>query len=392
MSPSRRRRGRGGKPSAQQLRDFWGEDVDDPVDDEPVRVITPGVDPTALVESLGPLPFPGAGLAPHYFQAVYERAAGLAVALAAAAGLLDLSGGAVSGGAVDRSGRYGARQMTEVLAPSFVGGLGISLWTEGDLALARAEIQPEYFKPGTDRIRLGVLATLVDMVAGSPAHAIINPTVDLRVTLLAPAPTQGAIELVCHPVKSGRLLFIGETLLHTGDPSRPFARSVCTFMNKPLDAERTAIFPVGQLGHDSYDDSLQIRETAPGVYEMDNHDVVRNGANGTVQGGAQALLAELTGERALDTASLERGSGARAPRRRPRDPLPQPRAHRSGAGHRRGAGRRVRRTVGAVGDPRAVGRWSDRVAHHAAVPRPVVARTTNAPSRAGSTTTARSPN
>ncbi len=99
MSPSRRRRGRGSKPSAQQLRDFWGEDVDDPVDDEPARVITPGVDPTALVESLGPLPFPGAGLAPHYFQAVYERAAGLAVALAAAAGLLDVSGGSISGGA-----------------------------------------------------------------------------------------------------------------------------------------------------------------------------------------------------------------------------------------------------------------------------------------------------
>jgi hypothetical protein len=94
VSPSRRRRGgRGAKPSAQQLRDFWGEDVDDPVDDEPIRVITPGVDPTALVESLGPLPFPGAGLAHHYFQAVYERAAGLAVALAAAAGLLEVSNG-----------------------------------------------------------------------------------------------------------------------------------------------------------------------------------------------------------------------------------------------------------------------------------------------------------
>ena len=58
-------------------------------------MITPGVDPTALVESLGPLPFPGAGVAQHYFQAVYERAAGLAVALAAAAGLLELSGGEV---------------------------------------------------------------------------------------------------------------------------------------------------------------------------------------------------------------------------------------------------------------------------------------------------------
>ena len=40
-----------------------------------------------------PLPFPGAGLAHHYFQAVYERAAGLAVALAAAAGLLEVANG-----------------------------------------------------------------------------------------------------------------------------------------------------------------------------------------------------------------------------------------------------------------------------------------------------------
>jgi acyl-coenzyme A thioesterase PaaI-like protein len=188
----------------------------------------------------------------------------------------------------------------DIETPGFVNGLGISLWTEGDLAFARAEVQPEFFKPGTDRVRMGVLVTLVDMVAGSPAHAIINPTVDLRVTLLEPAPTTGTIELVTFPVKSGRLLFIGETLLHTGDVSRPFARSVCTFMNKPLDTNRTGIFPVGRLGAEHYDAALQVREIEPGVYEMDNHDIVRNGANGTVQGGAQALLAEVTGDRALD--------------------------------------------------------------------------------------------
>jgi acyl-coenzyme A thioesterase PaaI-like protein len=195
--------------------------------------------------------------------------------------------------------------MIEVLTPSFVGGLGIRLWVEGDLAVGRAEIAPEYFKPGTDRVRLGVLATLVDMVAGSPAHAVINPTVDLRVTLLAPAPTSGAIELVTYPVKIGRQLFVGETLLHTGDPDDAFARSVCTFINKPLVSDRSGIFPSGQLGHDSFDESLRIREPEPGVYEMDNHEIVRNGANGTVQGGAQALLAELTGERALDAMDLE---------------------------------------------------------------------------------------
>jgi acyl-coenzyme A thioesterase PaaI-like protein len=201
---------------------------------------------------------------------------------------------------VDEPTRYLFPVMTEVLIPSYVGGLGITLWIEGDLALGRAEVQPEFFKPGTDRVRLGVLATLVDMVAGSPAHAIINPTVDLRVSLLDHAPTSGAIELVTYPVKSGRQLFVGETVLHTGDPERPFARSVCTFINKPLLAERSdGVYPTGQLGHDSYDESLRLREPEPGVFEMDNHDVVRNGANGTVQGGAQALLAELAGERAL---------------------------------------------------------------------------------------------
>ena len=105
-------------------------------------------------------------------------------------------------------------------------------------------------------------------------------------------------------MKSGRLLFIGETLLHTGDLTRPFARSVCTFMNKPLDSERTGIFPVGKLGAEHYDASLQVtRARTRHVYEMDNHEIVRNGANGTVQGGAQALLAELTGERARSSSS-----------------------------------------------------------------------------------------
>ncbi len=192
--------------------------------------------------------------------------------------------------------------MTEVVTPpNFVGGLGIDLWIEGDVARARCEVQPAFFKPGTDRIRMGVLATLVDMVAGSPAHAIINPTIDLRVSLLDRAPTSGVIELVCDPVKVGQRLFIGETLLHTGDPSRPFARSVCTFLNRHLDVarDRHSKFPSTDLGSPSYDESLQLREPVPGTFEMELHEVVRNGANGTVQGGAQALMAELAGERAL---------------------------------------------------------------------------------------------
>jgi acyl-coenzyme A thioesterase PaaI-like protein len=190
--------------------------------------------------------------------------------------------------------------MTEVVTPSFVGALGIDLWIEDERAHGRVEILPSFFKPGTDRVRIGVLATLVDMVAGSPAHAIINPTIDLRVSLLDGAPSSGPIDLVCFPVKVGQNLFVGETLLYVDDISRPFARSMVTFMNRPLpEATLRGGLPVGPLGAPTYDESLRLREPVPGTYEMDNHEIVRNGPAGTIQGGAQALLAELAGERAL---------------------------------------------------------------------------------------------
>jgi acyl-coenzyme A thioesterase PaaI-like protein len=186
--------------------------------------------------------------------------------------------------------------------PSYVGALGIDLSLDGDLAIGRVEIIPSFLKPGTDRVRMGVLATLVDMVAGSPAHGVINPTVDLRVSLLSRVPTEGVMHLVCRPVKVGQRLFVGETILHTGDIERPFARSMVTFMNRIMaEASRynNEHVPVGPLGADSYDDALLLRESAPGVLEMDAHEAVQNGFAGTIQGGAQALLAEIAGERAV---------------------------------------------------------------------------------------------
>ena len=48
-------------------------------------------DPTAVVRSLGPPPLPGhEAIAEHYFDVVYERAAMLANALAAAGGLIGM--------------------------------------------------------------------------------------------------------------------------------------------------------------------------------------------------------------------------------------------------------------------------------------------------------------
>jgi hypothetical protein len=77
--------GRGRRPAS--ARGFWGSENRA---DEPASLIGPSDDPTAMIRSLGPPPLPGREtVAEHYFVAVYEKAAALAIALAAASGLLD---------------------------------------------------------------------------------------------------------------------------------------------------------------------------------------------------------------------------------------------------------------------------------------------------------------
>ena len=88
--------------------------------------------------------------------------------------------------------------------------------------------------------------------------------------------------------------------MHTGDVERPFARSTVTFMNQPMVHE--AAFnapPAVAIGAASFDDLLRPRHRDARTIEMDPHPWVSNGAAGTIQGGAQALLAEIAAERAL---------------------------------------------------------------------------------------------
>ena len=98
----------------------------------------------------------------------------------------------------------------------FIGALGLDMWEEDGLTHGRADVRPAMWAPGTRWPRIGVLATMVDMVAGMLPTGPVNPTVDLRISLLAPPPSDGAVELVCRPAKVGRRLYVGETLLRAG--------------------------------------------------------------------------------------------------------------------------------------------------------------------------------
>ena len=83
--------GGGGQGGGQKSKrpDLW-RPVPQLADPAP---ITPSDDPTALIRSLGDPPLQGQGaVAEHYLAAVVERAAGLATALAVAAGLLATQG------------------------------------------------------------------------------------------------------------------------------------------------------------------------------------------------------------------------------------------------------------------------------------------------------------
>ncbi|HEX4866666.1 MAG TPA: hypothetical protein VFV32_03475 [Acidimicrobiales bacterium] len=81
----RRRSGGGGNGTKPRQADLWHL-VPALPDPEP---IVPSTEPRMLIRSLGDPPLAGQGaVAEHYMGAVVDRAAGLATALAAAAGLL----------------------------------------------------------------------------------------------------------------------------------------------------------------------------------------------------------------------------------------------------------------------------------------------------------------
>ncbi|HEX5586562.1 MAG TPA: PaaI family thioesterase [Acidimicrobiia bacterium] len=184
----------------------------------------------------------------------------------------------------------------------FVGALGLELWVEDGLTHGRALLRPEMWAPGTDVPRLGVLATMVDVVVGTRPDGPLNPTIDLRITLLARPPSEGEVFLVCRPVKHGRRIFVGEALLHTGDPDQPFARSRCSFMSNVMAGVGSMFGPKDDppARIPSFDELLHARSLAPGVVAMDAHPRVSNGPGDTIQGGAQALLAEIAAEEALE--------------------------------------------------------------------------------------------
>lgn len=182
----------------------------------------------------------------------------------------------------------------------FIYKLAMEVTFDGRSSTGTAPVRPEFFAPGTHRIRTALLATMVDVVAGHAPGGAVGPTVDLRVQVYSPPPSNGHVRLVCHPLRVGSRLIVGETMLHAGDDPVPFAGALTTFINKLVGIdfpERARQTPPMEVA--SFDDFLGATILDSTSLELAPVLRLGNGLLGTVQGGVQALLAELAAEHAL---------------------------------------------------------------------------------------------
>jgi acyl-coenzyme A thioesterase PaaI-like protein len=179
----------------------------------------------------------------------------------------------------------------------FIGELGLTHWVDRDVSYGRADITSEMLVPGTSFVRIGILATFADVVAGQPPSGAMNPTTDLSVHLDCPT-EMSTVHLESRVVKSGATLAVIETRLTADHQAAPFATSLATFMNRNIQV-------TGRVSEHGVRLSQPVAErigahvTGPGAVEMMIRGDVGN-SFGTVQGGVLAVLAELAAESAVD--------------------------------------------------------------------------------------------
>jgi acyl-coenzyme A thioesterase PaaI-like protein len=178
---------------------------------------------------------------------------------------------------------------------SFITALGFRLLPpDGDLSRATALLGPATWAKDAPRPRLGALVTMVDLVAGLRPGGALIPTVDLNVQVVRPLPARGTIDLECRPLKEGRRLFVGEVFArHEGTL---LARAVATFVNQRYagSERRPPRVPEADLPTTPFDDWMRPRYADERTVLVEWAPEISNGV--TLQGGAQATVAELAAE------------------------------------------------------------------------------------------------
>jgi acyl-coenzyme A thioesterase PaaI-like protein len=94
----------------------------------------------------------------------------------------------------------------------FIGELGLTHWVDHDVSYGNADVTADMLVPGTSFVRIGILATFADLVAGQPPSGAMNPTTDLSVHIDHPA-EMSTVHLESRVVKAGATLVVIQTRL-----------------------------------------------------------------------------------------------------------------------------------------------------------------------------------
>lgn len=179
--------------------------------------------------------------------------------------------------------------------------LGFGVRRAGDELHGSAPIVPEMHVPGTDVLRISVLATWVDMIAGLLAADVVGPrvpvTLELDVHLVAPPRDLSWVHVRGRVAKAGRMVVVPTVQLLDGD-ERPFGFGAGSFVVAPDPKlrmpEQTGLDgrPPGMARlRQPLADRVGLERRASGAVALPRSDDGLNAAN-TVNGGLLALVVE----------------------------------------------------------------------------------------------------
>ena len=172
--------------------------------------------------------------------------------------------------------------------------LGFEHWFADGKSCGRVEVLPGMWVPGTNFVRIGILAILSDLVSGQPESGPVTPTTDLSVQVVRERPMK-TVNVAATVLKSGASLLFAETMLTADDEREPFATSLATFLSRPV--ERVPQPDLEEIRLDRpFGTRIGAEILSPGVVELAPRDDILNGYHGTVQGGVLATLGELAAE------------------------------------------------------------------------------------------------
>lgn len=125
---------------------------------------------------------------------------------------------------------------------NIISDLGLDLELDGDQLLGRVQVFPQLLVPGTDCLRISVMAAYVDVLTGvlclDAFAGRVPVTLDLDVQLFRPPSGFTQVDAVATTLKVGRSIAIAEVAFTADDDSTPFAVGSASFVAAP-DASLT---------------------------------------------------------------------------------------------------------------------------------------------------------